>query len=60
MEITNTQLDSASQQILHVKVEEHTNVKNQIPIPRRFWCHWKLPIDEIQYSKNGKELRKEY
>ncbi len=56
MEITNKQLDSASQQILHVKAEDHVNVTNQIPIPRRFWCHWKLPIDEIQYGTDGKEL----
>jgi len=56
MEITNKQLDTASQQILHVKAEDHGNVSKQIAIPRRFWCHWKLPIDEIQYDENGKEI----
>ena len=56
MEITNKQLDSASQQILHVKAEDHANSSKQLAIPRRFWCHWKLPIDEIQYDEDGKEL----
>lgn len=31
-----------------------------IPIPRRFYCHWKLPIDEIQYDENGKEIIDDY
>lgn len=26
------------------------------PIPKRFYCHWKLPGDEIQYGKNKKEI----
>ncbi len=56
MEITNKQLDNASQQILHVKAEDHSNVNKLIAIPRRFYCHWKLPIDEIQYDEDGKEL----
>lgn len=25
-------------------------------IPHRFYCHWMLPGDEIQYDKKGKEL----
>ncbi len=60
MEITNKQLDNASQQILHVKAEEHSNVQKLTPIPRRFYCHWKLPIDEIQYDEDGKELIDDY
>jgi len=56
MESTNKQLDSASQQILHVKAEAYANINKLIAIPRRFWCHWKLPIDEIQYDEKGKEL----
>lgn len=56
MEITNKQLDTASQQILHVKAEDHANITQQLAIPRRFWCHWNLPIDEIQYDEKGKEL----
>jgi hypothetical protein len=56
MKIINKQLDTASQQILHVNAEDHANITQQLPIPRRFWCHWKLPIDEIQYGIDGKEL----
>ncbi len=56
MEITNKQLDTASQQILHVKAENYSNIQNQIAIPKRFYCHWLLPIDEIQYDEDGKEL----
>jgi hypothetical protein len=26
------------------------------PIPRRFYCHWTLPGDEIQYDDKGKAL----
>ena len=29
--------------------------KDTLQIPRRFYCHWTLPNDEIQYKK-GKEL----
>ena len=29
--------------------------RDTLQIPRRFYCHWTLPNDEIQY-KNGKEL----
>lgn len=28
----------------------------QEEIPKRFYCHWKLPVDEIQYDEKGKEL----
>ena len=34
--------------------------KNQLPIPKRFYCHWKLPIDEIQFDKDGRELINDY
>lgn len=50
MEITNKQLNHASQQILHVKAEDHAGVTRQTQIPKRFYCHWLLPIDEIQYD----------
>ena len=33
---------------------------SQLPIPKRFWCHWKLPGDEIQYDKKGKEIVDDY
>lgn len=31
--------------------------KDTTPIPARFYCHWMLPGDTIQYDKNGKELK---
>ncbi len=34
--------------------------KDQLSIPKRFYCHWKLPVDEIQYDKNGKEIVDDY
>ena len=34
--------------------------KNQLPIPKRFYCHWKLPVDEIQYDKNNNEIVNDY
>ena len=34
--------------------------KNQLPIPKRFYCHWKLPVDEIQYDQNHKEIVDDY
>lgn len=37
-----------------------TITKNQLPIPKRFYCHWKLPVDEIQYDKNHKEIIDDY
>jgi len=30
--------------------------QQQLPIPQRFYCHWLLPNDVIQYDKNGKEI----
>lgn len=32
----------------------------QLSIPRRFYCHWKLPLDEIQYDENNKEIVDDY
>lgn len=34
--------------------------KYTLPIPRRFYCHWILPIDEIQYDEKGKEIIDDY
>ncbi len=31
--------------------------KDTMAIPRRFYCHWMLPGDKIQYDENGKELK---
>jgi hypothetical protein len=31
--------------------------KNALPIPKRFYCHWKLPGDQVQYDSKGKELK---
>jgi len=28
-----------------------------IAIPKRFYCHWNLPTDEIQYDTNGIEIK---
>ena len=25
-------------------------------VPRRFWCHWLLPGDEVQRDRNGREI----
>ena len=55
MEVTNKQLERASQQILLKTVEEYAVTQKAISIPRRFYCEWTLPGDEIQYDK-GKEL----
>jgi hypothetical protein len=30
--------------------------KDQTAIPKRFYCHWNLPGDEIQYDEKGNEL----
>jgi len=30
--------------------------KDQLPIPKRFYCHWTLPGDEIQYDSKHREL----
>lgn len=30
--------------------------KDTIPVPKRFYCQWLLPGDEIQYDNNGKEI----
>ncbi len=30
--------------------------KDTLQIPKRFYCHWNLPGDEIQYDSKGKEL----
>ena len=27
------------------------------PVPRRFWCHWLMPGDEVQYDGKGKEIQ---
>ena len=34
--------------------------KDTLSIPKRFYCHWKLPVDEIQYDENGKEIIDDY
>jgi len=34
--------------------------KDSIPIPKRFYCHWTLPSDEIQFNKDGKEIIDDY
>ncbi|MCH7561497.1 MAG: hypothetical protein IIC67_09090 [Thaumarchaeota archaeon] len=34
--------------------------KDTTPIPKRFYCHWKLPSDEIQYDENHKEIIDDY
>jgi len=34
--------------------------KNLLAIPKRFYCHWLLPVDEIQYDSNGKEIIDDY
>ncbi len=31
--------------------------KDTLAVPRRFYCHWMLPGDEIQYDEKGKELK---
>ncbi len=31
--------------------------KDTMPVPDRFYCHWMLPGDRIQYDKKGKELK---
>jgi len=31
--------------------------KDTLAIPHRFYCHWMLPGDEIQYDNKGKELK---
>jgi len=31
--------------------------KDTMAVPARFYCHWMLPGDEIQYDKKGKELK---
>lgn len=31
--------------------------KDTMAVPRRFYCHWMLPGDEIQYDEKGKELK---
>ena len=31
-----------------------------LPVPKRFYCHWKLPIDQIQYDSKGKEIVDDY
>ena len=28
-----------------------------MPVPARFYCHWMLPGDKLQYDKTGKELK---
>lgn len=30
--------------------------KDNTPVPKRFYCHWKLEGDEIQYDEKGNEL----
>ena len=37
-----------------------TPKKATLPIPKRFYCHWVLPVDEIQYDENGKEIVDDY
>ena len=34
--------------------------KSQLSIPKRFYCGWTLPGDQIQYDKKGKEIIKDY
>jgi len=31
--------------------------KDSVAVPRRFYCHWMLPGDKIQYDEKGKELK---
>lgn len=50
MEINNKQLSQATQQILHKKVDEVQQDIKAVPVPKRFYCHWTLPGDIIQYD----------
>lgn len=34
--------------------------KSLLSIPKRFYCHWKLPGDQIQYDENNKEIINDY
>lgn len=34
--------------------------KDLLPIPKRFYCGWKLPGDIIQYDENNKEIIRDY
>ncbi len=31
--------------------------RETLPIPHRFYCHWRLPGDIIQYDSKGKEIK---
>jgi hypothetical protein len=30
--------------------------QKHVPVPKRFYCHWKLPGDEIQYDNQNREI----
>ena len=30
--------------------------RDALPIPKRFYCHWMLPGDEVQFDENGEEI----
>lgn len=51
-------------QIVHEATTGHKYTvsvrKEALPIPKRFYCHWLLPVDEIQYDENGKELKDDH
>lgn len=42
-----------------VKYEHKTKSSTKL-IPKRFYCHWLLPVDTIQYDENNKEIVDDY